>query len=61
MTDFIKSISAIILAIVVAINAFGNFIGVGDIIQTEPETSSVAEETMLRLSNAKTAPWLLWK
>lgn len=44
MENIIKSISAFILAIVVAINAFGNFIGVGDIIPTEPETT-VAEET----------------
>lgn len=45
MENFIKSISAFILAIVVAINAFGNFIGVGDIIPTEPETT-VVETTL---------------
>ena len=46
MDNFIKSISAFILAIIVAINAFGNFIGIGDIIPTEPETT-VTEETTL--------------
>lgn len=45
MENFIKSISAFILSIVVAINAFGNFIGVGDIIPTEPETT-VIETTL---------------
>lgn len=49
MDNIIKSISAFILAIVVAINAFGNFIGIGDIIPTEPETTivetTVPEET----------------
>ncbi len=44
MDNFIKSISAFILALIVAINAFGNFIGIGDIIPTEPETT-VAETT----------------
>ncbi|MBR5562078.1 MAG: hypothetical protein IKW12_02915 [Clostridia bacterium] len=45
MDNFIKGFSAFILAIVVAINAFGNFIGVGDIIPTEPETT-VIETTL---------------
>lgn len=49
MDNFIKSISAFILSIVIAINAFGNFIGIGDIIPTDPETTvttTVAENTM---------------
>ena len=41
MDNIIKTVSAIILAIIVAINAFGNFIGIGDIIPTEPETTAV--------------------
>lgn len=45
MDNFIKGFSAFILSIVVAINAFGNFIGVGDIIPTEPETT-VIETTL---------------
>ena len=45
MDNFIKGFSAFILAIVVAINAFGNFIGIGDIIPTEPETT-VIETTL---------------
>ena len=47
MDNFIKSISAFILAIIVAINAFGNSIGIGDIIPTEPESTvtQTAEET----------------
>ncbi len=51
MENFIKSISAFILAIVVAINAFGNFIGIGDIIPTEPETT-VIETTLPEESTA---------
>lgn len=39
MENFIKGISAFILSIVVAINAFGNFIGVGDLIPTDPATT----------------------
>ena len=46
MDNICKSISAFILALIVAINAFGNFIGIGDIIPTAPETT-VAEETTL--------------
>lgn len=48
MSDsLIKSLSAIILAFVVFINAIGNFIGVGDIIQTQPsqEPTTVVETT----------------
>lgn len=45
MDNFIKGFSAFILAIVVAINAFGNFIGIGDVIPTEPETT-VIETTL---------------
>ncbi len=55
MDNFIKSISAFILAIVVAINAFGNLIGVGDIIPTDPETTvttTSAEETTEKPENA---------
>lgn len=42
---FCKSLSAIILAFVVFINSIGNFIGVGDIIPTEPEETTVVETT----------------
>lgn len=41
----IKIISAMILAFVVFINSIGNFIGVGDIIPTEPEETTVVEIT----------------
>ena len=55
MDNFIKSISALILAFVVAINAFGNLIGVGDLIPTEPETTvvetTVPEETTTEAVN----------
>ena len=50
MDNFIKGFSAFILAIVVAINAFGNFIGIGDIIPTEPETT-FSEETTTEAEN----------
>ncbi len=46
---FCKSLSGIILAFVVFINTFGNFIGVGDIIPTEPAettTTTVTETTL---------------
>lgn len=42
---FCKSLSAIILAFVVFINSIGNFIGVGEIIPTEPEETTVVETT----------------
>lgn len=45
MDNIIKTVSAFILAIVVVINAFGNFIGIGDIIPTEPATT-VTETTV---------------
>lgn len=42
--NIIKSFSAIILAFVVFINSIGNFIGIGDIIPTQPEeTTEIAE------------------
>lgn len=53
MDNFIKTISAFILAMVIAINAFGNFIGVGDIIPTDPETT-VAETTLPETSEDET-------
>lgn len=45
--NIIKIFSAIILAFVVFINSIGNFIGVGDIIPTQPEetTTSTSETT----------------
>ena len=48
MSDsIIKILSAIILAIVVFINSIGNFIGVGDIVPTDPaETTAVATTTV---------------
>lgn len=44
---FCKSLSAIILTFVVFINTIGNFIGVGDIIPTQPseETTTAVDET----------------
>ena len=57
MDNFIKSISAFILAIIVAINAFGNFIGIGDIIPTEPETTVVETTTVPEeTTNPSSAP-----
>lgn len=61
MDNFIKSISAFILAIIVAINAFGNFIGIGDIIPTEPETiveetTTIPEETTVTATEPSSAP-----
>ncbi len=38
-----KSVSALILALVVFINSFGNLIGMGDIIETEPPTTTTTD------------------
>lgn len=43
---FCKGLSAFILAFVVFINSFGNFIGIGDIIPTQPEETTVTETTL---------------
>ncbi len=53
----IKAISALILAFVIFINAIGNFIGIGDIINTEPATTEVqttqAQPTVATDTDAK--------
>lgn len=62
MENIIKSISAFILAIIVAINAFGSFIGIGDIIPTEPATTvietTVPEESTTALDEAAVAEFI---
>lgn len=44
--NIIKSFSAIILAFVVFINSIGNFIGIGDIIPTQPEETTETMEVL---------------
>lgn len=51
MDNIIKCLSAFVLSIIVFINCFGNFIGIGDIIPTEPETT-VVETTVSEVTTA---------
>lgn len=54
----IKAFSAIILAFVVFINSIGNFIGVGDIIPTQPEEESTTAVEIIEFDEEAAAEFL---